>query len=50
MNCNVFARSERGGSGVERKRSTRSPAPGGPVLSRLEQHERMLAERERERR
>ena len=25
-------------------------APGGQVLSRLEQHERMLAERERERR
>jgi len=38
------SRSEYGGS---RKGSSKSP---GPVLSRLEQHERMLAERERERR
>merc|ERR1719305_1540294 len=35
--------------GLERRRSTKSPGPGQP-LSRLEQHERMLAERERERR
>ena len=37
-------------SGLERRRSTKSPGPGQPPLSRLEQHERMLAERERERR
>ena len=38
--------------GLERRRSTKSPGPqsGGQPLSRLEQHERMLAERERERR
>jgi len=35
--------------GLERRRSTKSPGPSQP-LSRLEQHERMLAERERERR
>lgn len=37
--------------GLERRRSTKSPGPSsGAPLSRLEQHERMLAERERERR
>jgi len=41
---------EKSDRGIERKMSTKSPGPGGPVLSRLEQHERMLAERERERR
>merc|ERR1719278_448067 len=36
--------------GLERRRSTKSPGPqsGGQPLSRLEQHERMLAEREGE--
>ena len=44
-------RSERGSEyGGSRKGSSKSPGPGGAVLSRLEQHERMLAERERERR
>ena len=38
------SRSEYGGS---RKGSAKSP---GPVLSRFEQHEKMLAEREKERR
>ena len=41
------SRSEYGGS---RKGSAKSPGPGGQVLSRLEQHEKMLADRERERR
>merc|ERR550534_980321 len=44
----IDVREER--SGLERRRSTKSPGPGQPPLSRLEQHERMLAERERERR
>jgi len=47
------SRSEYGGSrseyGGSRKGSSSAKSPG-PVLSRLEQHEKMLAERERERR
>ena len=45
----IDERSDRGSEYGGRKGSTKSPGPGG-VLSRLEQHERMLAERERERR
>ena len=45
----VDERSDRGSDYGGRKGSAKSPGPGG-VLSRLEQHERMLAERERERR
>ena len=46
----IDERSDRGSEyGGGRKGSAKSPGPGG-VLSRLEQHERMLAERERERR
>ena len=45
----VDERSDRGSEYGGRKGSAKSPGPGG-VLSRLEQHERMLAERERERR
>ena len=42
------SRSEYGGS--RKGSSAKSPGPGGGVLSRFEQHERMLAERERDRR
>merc|ERR1719510_1776795 len=45
----IDERSDRGSDYGGRKGSAKSPGPGG-VLSRLEQHERMLAERERERR
>ena len=45
----IDERSDRGSEYGGRKGSAKSPGPGG-VLSRLEQHERMLAERERERR
>ena len=45
----IDERSDRGSDYGGRKSSAKSPGPGG-VLSRLEQHERMLAERERERR